>query len=199
MARILLVEDDEALRVMTRGALELRGHAVREARDRPSALAILEADAGIELLLLDLGLPPASHAIDEGIAVLEAVHAQAWPVKVVVLTGQDQEAAAFAAIRAGAFDFLAKPAGLDAIAQALDRAHLFLRKEREMAAAGIVRLRIDTPLAEGPRTARDEAEERLLRRVLRDTGFNVHEAARRLGIKRENVYYFIKKYGIVRE
>ncbi|HHS99503.1 MAG TPA: Fis family transcriptional regulator, partial [Thiomicrospira sp.] len=52
---------------------------------------------------------------------------------------------------------------------------------------------------EGVKSIRNQAEQKLLKQVLADTDFNVHETARRLGIKRENVYYLIKKYSIQRD
>ncbi len=51
----------------------------------------------------------------------------------------------------------------------------------------------------GVKSARNAAELKLLRQVLSDTNFNVHEVARRLGLKRENVYYLINKYGLERD
>nr|WP_279576225.1 helix-turn-helix domain-containing protein [Thiomicrorhabdus marina] len=53
-------------------------------------------------------------------------------------------------------------------------------------------------MGEGVKPVRNQAEEKMLRQVLADTNFNVHESARRLGLKRENVYYLIKKYNIER-
>jgi DNA-binding NtrC family response regulator len=51
---------------------------------------------------------------------------------------------------------------------------------------------------EGLKMAREEVVERIVRTTLGETGHNVSEAARRLGITREHLYYYIKKYGIVR-
>ncbi|MBK7686338.1 MAG: hypothetical protein IPJ25_10320 [Rhodocyclaceae bacterium] len=42
------------------------------------------------------------------------------------------------------------------------------------------------------------AEEQLVRRALTETGYNVAETGRRLGMAREHVYYYLKKYGIRR-
>jgi transcriptional regulator with GAF, ATPase, and Fis domain len=46
---------------------------------------------------------------------------------------------------------------------------------------------------------REEAEEKLVRQVLKDTGFNVYKSAEKLGIKRESIYYFMKKFQISRD
>jgi transcriptional regulator with GAF, ATPase, and Fis domain len=49
------------------------------------------------------------------------------------------------------------------------------------------------------KAVREDAEERLVRQVLKDTEFNVYQSAARLGVKRESIYYFLKKFGIKRE
>ncbi|CAN5443684.1 hypothetical protein BH11PSE11_BH11PSE11_30690 [soil metagenome] len=196
---ILLVEDDPSLRTMLRGTLELNDFTVSEAESRLEALDKLNADAGISVVILDLGLPPHAHDITEGIATLKAIQSEILPIKVIVLTGQDQEAAALEAIREGAFDFLAKPATSEAILRALRRALLFLQKEHELGQQGITRIAINAQISDGLKAVRSDAEERLVRQILKETGFNVNQSAKRLGVKRENIYYFLKKFGIERD
>jgi two-component system response regulator RegA len=196
---LLVVDDDPALRMMLRGVLELRDYHVSEAESRSAALTLLTEQDDITVVILDLGLPPHAHEITEGIATLQAIQNAILPVKVIVLTGQDQEAAALAAIREGAFDFLAKPASADAILRAVGRAELFLQKERELGAQGITRIAINAQISDGLKGVRVDAEERLVRQILKETGFNVNQSAKRLGVKRENIYYFLKKFGIERD
>lgn len=196
---ILIVEDDPALRTMLRGILELQDIRVSEAECRGAALEKLRADPEISVVILDLGLPPFAHQIVEGIETLRAIQAEIMPAKVIVLTGQDQEAAALEAIREGAFDFLAKPAPTGTILQAVRRALLFLQKERELGREGVTRIALNAQLSEGLKGVRSDAEERLVRQVLKETGFNVYQSAKRLGVKRENIYYFLKKFGIQRD
>jgi DNA-binding NtrC family response regulator len=196
---ILLIEDDPALADLMAGALQVRGYATHHADHRAAALSLLNDTPEIAVVLLDLGLPPHQHDMSEGLAVLAAIHASGHPAKVIVLTGQDQEAAALQAIRGGAFDFLGKPAPMAAIQSAVERALLFGKKESELNQQGITRIQFNAVIGEGLKQVRDDAEEQLVRQVLRETHFNIHESARRLGIKRENVYYFLKKFGIVRQ
>lgn len=198
-AHVLLIEDDPALRTMLRGMLELNAFAVSETESRDLALEKLKIDPSISVVVLDLGLPPAAHDISEGIAALKAIQAEILPVKVIVLTGQNQEAAALEAIREGAFDFLAKPASSDAILHAINRALLFVQKERELGKEGIARIAINAQIGDGLKAVRSDAEERLVRQILKETGFNVYQSAKRLGVKRENIYYFLKKFGIARD
>lgn len=196
---ILLVEDDPALRTMLAGTLALNDFTVSMADCRRAALEHLRGCRGIEIVILDLGLPPSAHDIVEGIATLKEIQSEVMAVKVIVLTGQDQEAAALEAIREGAFDFLAKPAPAESILHAVRRAALFLQKERQLSNEGIARIAINAQIGEGLKNVRDDAEERLVRQVLRETGFNVYQSAKRLGVKRENIYYFLKKFGIERD
>ena len=195
---LLIVEDDPALSSYLAAALSSKGFAVDVAGDRASALTYLAATGSPRLVLLDLGLPPAPSTMVEGLAVLDECLVKSPSSKVIVLTGQDESAAALAAIRRGAFDFIVKPASVAQIVQALRRAMMFLREESRMAEAGEARVQLTARLDEGPKEAAAAAEEQLLRRVLVEAGYNVADAARRLGLAREHVYYYLNKYGIRR-
>ncbi|HVK95796.1 MAG TPA: response regulator [Noviherbaspirillum sp.] len=198
-SRILIVEDDPALRAMLRGTLELHGFAVMEADCRTAALACLHQHADVRVVILDFGLPPHPHQIVEGLATLKAIQSEIMTAKVIVLTGQDQEAAALEAIREGAFDFLSKPSSSASILMAVQRALLFLQKEDELGRQGVTRIALTAQVGDGLKGVRTDAEERLVRQILKETGFNVYQSAKRLGVKRENIYYFMKKFGIVRD
>lgn len=198
--KVLLVEDDPALRLMLRSVLELNDFAVSEADSKVTAEAVLAKESEIAVIILDLGLPPSPHSTSEGLAVIKSVSDKMYPAKIVVLTGQDEESSALAAIKAGAFDFLSKPSKSDAILSSVKRAKLFYDKERYLAKEeGLTRLQINAKVADGLKAVREEAEEKLVRQVLKDTGFNVYQSAAKLGLKRESVYYFLKKFGIKRE
>lgn len=198
-AELLIVDDDLALRLMLKSVLEQHQFHVHLAGDTQEALAALTSSPTIEVVLLDLGLPPYAHDIREGMAALTHMQSLLLPMKIIVLTGQDQSEAALAAIREGAFDFLAKPASAESILTSIHRALLFLQAERELGAQGITRIALNAQLNAGLKGIRVDAEERLVRQVLKDTGFNVNQSAKRLGVKRENIYYFLKKFGIVRD
>jgi DNA-binding NtrC family response regulator len=82
---------------------------------------------------------------------------------------------------------------------ALERALLFLDNEQRLRnEAGEEKLTLTLPVGEGVKPVRNRAEEQLLRQVLEETAYNIHETARRLNLNRENVYYLLKKYGIKR-
>ncbi len=195
---VLLVEDDGALSGYLASALRGKGYVVHCATDRPSALACMEQPHAPALVLLDLGLPPHPSTMREGLQALQDILRTQPGTKVLVLTGQDEAAAAHEAVRLGAFDFLTKPTALAALLQALHRADLFAREEARMVLGGETRLSITARIDEGPKEAGAQVEEQLLRRSLAAAGYNVTKAARQLGLAREHVYYYMNKYGIRR-
>lgn len=198
--RILLVEDDPALRLVMRNVLENHDYHVQEADSKISVEAILKVDPAIAVIVLDLGLPPSPHTTSEGLAIIRMIVSQLYPGKIVVLTGQDEESSALAAIKEGAFDFLSKPSSSDDILTAVQRAVLFYSNERTLSEEeGLTRLQINAKVADGLKAVREDAEEKLVRHVLKDTQFNVYQSAARLGLKRESIYYFLKKFGIKRD
>lgn len=89
--RVLIVEDDPSLRPLQRELVESLGHEVDEATNAVDALAMLKGDPEIELVLLDLGLPPDPQGISEGVRFLK--EARLWNafLKVVVVTGQSHD------------------------------------------------------------------------------------------------------------
>ena len=195
----LLVEDDPVLRMMLHNMLELEGYEVAEAESRLDALSKLAAQQNIAVAIVDLGLPPVEHTTLEGLALIRTMSAEHQTIKIIVLTGQDEEQSALEAIREGAFDFLSKPASSEKILAAVQRAFLFYRKEHDMMADGQARLQLNARYTDGLKAVREEAEEKLVRQVLKETGFNIYKSAEKLGIKRESIYYFMKKFQITRD
>jgi len=82
----------------------------------------------------------------------------------------------------------------------VQRAVLFYQNERTLSEQeGLTKLQINAKVADGLKAVREEAEEKLVRKVLKETEFNVYQSAAKLGLKRESIYYFLKKFGIKRE
>ena len=117
--RLLVVEDDPLLRRQLRWSLT--GCRLLLAEDREGALALLRAHEP-QVVLLDLGLPPAPNDVSEGFALLMAILALAPATKVIILTGQEGRAHAVRAIGAGAFDFCTKPLAPDLLGLLVERA-----------------------------------------------------------------------------
>ena len=196
--RVLVVEDDAALGGYLVSSLIDDGYEVQLATTRDHAIRLLSQSCGPRMMLLDLGLPPHASTMTEGLALLDAALNLVPGIKVIVLTGQNEDAAALEAVRRGAFDFLVKPASLASIHASLQRARLFNQSEARMTEAGEARLQLTARLWEGPKEAASSAEEQLLRRTLVANGYNIAEVARQLGMAREHVYYYLNKYGLRR-
>ena len=103
--RVLLVEDNPADVDLIREMLPANGSVIfrLECVSRlADALAVLQG-GGVDLVLLDLGLPDS-----QGLATFQRVKEAAPEVPLVVLTGNDDEEAAIAAVKQGAQDYLIK-------------------------------------------------------------------------------------------
>lgn len=107
---LLIVDDDPAI-TDTLGYVLGGDFDVRTAESRPHAKALLrQMDAPPQLALIDLGLPPRPHRPDEGFQLIAELIAAAPAMKIIVLSGQNDEANARHARTLGAIDFVAKPA-----------------------------------------------------------------------------------------
>src|SRR5437764_873172 len=125
--RILVVDDEPAIRQSLSGVLEDEGYAVETAE---SGEACLEALPGgnFELVLLDIWLPGM-----DGMEVLSRIQEIAFedrPV-VVVISGHGSVEAAVKATKLGAFDFLEKPLSIDKVALVVKNAMAHRRLELE--------------------------------------------------------------------
>jgi two-component system response regulator RegA len=195
MPTILLVEDDIALRKQIRFSLE-GDFSVLEAENRKEAAELLKSHP-IDVVILDLGLPPSGDSPEEGLIILSTILNQ-YSSKVIILTGQKTEDIALEAIKSGAFDYLMKPVGMEKILFSIERAILFKNAEEELEKQGIKIITLDVEVGKGLQTLRDEADRHVILKVLRDTNFNVYQSAKILGVKRESLYYFLKKFGLKR-
>ena len=123
--RLLVVDDEPAVRFSLREILEDAGHDVREAADGLAALAALEA-AQADLVISDLRMPGL-----DGLGLLERVRAR-WPESLFVLvTALGDERTAVRALKLGAYDYLPKPFDNEEIRATVDRVRevLALRAE----------------------------------------------------------------------
>ncbi|BBP42823.1 response regulator [Thiosulfativibrio zosterae] len=198
-AKVLVVDDDPGISGLLAMLLENAGFEVYEAASRSQAIERLQSSK-VDAVVLDMGMPPNEHLPDEGLAVLDWLALYHPEVKTLVLTGQHPDSTAYLAIKHGAFDFLAKPVQPEQLLLSLKRALMFIKHTQQLKEnEGIHRVSLDLSMSDGVKTARNQAEFKLVNQVLMDTDFNVHEVARRLGLKRENVYYLMKKYGLERQ
>lgn len=103
---LLIVEDDLALQKQIKWSLD-RFDSVT-ANDRESALVQLRKNVPA-VVTMDLGLPPDADSVSEGFRLLEQIMAFDPDIKVIVLTGQNDQANALRAVAMGAYDFFPKP------------------------------------------------------------------------------------------
>jgi two-component system NtrC family response regulator len=116
---LLIVEDDPALQKQIRWSFDRYETLV--AADRESALGQIRRHAPA-VVTMDLGLPPDADSVAEGFRLLEQALALAPDTKIIVLTGQNDQANALRAVAMGAYDFFTKPFEPDILGLTLERA-----------------------------------------------------------------------------
>ena len=162
--RLLIVEDDEGFaRTLTR-SFERRGYLVRTLPS-PEGLEAMTAAFRPGFAVVDLRLGHAS-----GLACVEVLHRSDAAMRIVVLTGFASIATAVEAIKLGAVNYLTKPSDTDDIERAFD------------AVAG----NADAGLSARPTSIKTMEWERI-HQTLEETGFNISETARRLGMHRRTL------------
>jgi two-component system, OmpR family, response regulator MprA len=159
--KILVVDDERAVRDSLRRALELQGYQVDLAADGAEALAQLEPDGQPDAVVLDILMPGM-----DGLEVCQRIREQGSDVPVLMLTARDAVGDRVAGLDAGADDYLVKPFALEEL---LARIRALLRRTRPTA-DGVLRF-ADIELDPGTREVRRDGE----RIDLTRTEFNLLE------------------------
>lgn len=167
--RLLIVDDDAPFRNRLARAMESRGFKVTTADTAAAGLDAATADPPA-YAVLDLRLGDGS-----GLDIVSAIRDARPESRIVLLTGYGNIATAVAAIKAGAVDYLAKPADADAIEAAL------LSQD-----AGL------PPPPEQPMSA-DRVRWEHIQRVFEQCDRNVSETARRLNMHRRTLQRILNK------
>jgi two-component system response regulator RegA len=166
---LLVMDDDAPLRTRLGRALESRGF------ETTLVGSVAEAVAQVKLS------PPAYAVLDlrledgNGLQVVEAIQAVRPDAHIVMLTGYGNIATAVAAVKAGAIDYLAKPADADDVARAL-----------------LATRDVGPPAPENPMSA-DRVRWEHIQRVYELCGHNVSETARRLNMHRRTLQRILSK------
>jgi two-component system response regulator RegA len=169
----LVVDDDDTFRERLVRAFVGRGFEARGAPNASAALALARAESP-EWAVVDLRMPGSS-----GLDLVRDLKSNDPTTSVVVLTGYGSIATALEAVRLGATHYLTKPADIDDILAAFDRAG---RSSSDL-------LSVDHDV---PSLARAEWEH--IHRVLTDCGGNITQAARLLGLHRRSLQRKLAKY-----
>ena len=163
--RLLIVEDDAAFARTLARSFERRGYVVQTAPSLDEMLAALETFDPTHAVV-DLKLKGEA----SGLACVQALSLHNPDMLIVVLTGFASIATAIEAIKLGACHYLAKPSNTDDIEAAFDRAE------------GTTEVNL---------TARTSSIKTLewehIHKTLAESGFNISEAARRLGMHRRTL------------
>ena len=168
-ATLLIVDDDEPLRNRLGRAMEKRGFQPILAAGVADAAKILK-DVSPAFAVVDLRLEDG-----DGLQVVNEIHDKREDCRVVMLTGYGNIATAVAAVKAGAIDYLSKPADADDVEKAL------LAKPGERPAP-----------PENPMSA-DRVRWEHIQRVYELCDHNVSETARRLGMHRRTLQRILAK------
>lgn len=167
---LLIVDDDDVFRERLARAMGRRGFQVTTA-DSVSAGVDAAAVALPAYAVVDLRLKDGS-----GLEVVHAIRAASRRVRIVILTGYGNIATAVAAVKAGAVDYLPKPADADQIERAL------LQQADVLPAP-----------PENPMSA-DRVRWEHIQRVFEQCDRNISETARRLRMHRRTLQRILGKY-----
>lgn len=163
--RLLIIEDDAAFARTLARSFERRGYAVRHIDDFDTLLALL-GEYSPTHAVVDLKLAGG----ESGLACVKVLHEHDPDLRIVVLTGYASIATAVEAIKLGALHYLAKPSNSDDIEAA------FQREEGDA----------DVELT-ARKTSIKTLEWERIHETLAETGFNISETARRLGMHRRTL------------
>ena len=166
---LLILDDDAPFRTRLGPALTGRGFMVSAVGTAAEALEIAQLNPPA-YAVLDLRLEDGS-----GLDVVEKLHARRPDCRVVMLTGYGNIATAVAAVKAGAIDYLPKPADVDDVVKAL-----------------LARPDESPEPPDNPMSA-DRVRWEHIQRVYELCGHNVSETARRLNMHRRTLQRILAK------
>ncbi|UCI25927.1 MULTISPECIES: response regulator transcription factor [unclassified Mesorhizobium] len=167
---LFVVEDDATFARTLKRSFEKRDYDVVVCHDREALLVALETAVPV-YAVVDLKLGAGS-----GLECVKLLSARNPSMRIVVLTGFASIATAVEAIKLGACHYLAKPANTDDIEAAFGRA------EGD----------VSVPLTSRPTSIKNLEWERI-HETLVETGFNISETARRLGLHRRTLARKLEK------
>jgi two-component system response regulator AtoC len=116
MRRVLVVDDEESIRVVLRTLLKKHGYEVEVADGGDAALAALDS-FDPDVILTDVRMPRMG-----GLDLLGALKAKQHTATVIVMSAYGNADLAIAAMKAGAYDYVSKPFKPDEIVLALRKA-----------------------------------------------------------------------------
>jgi two-component system nitrogen regulation response regulator NtrX len=126
VSRILIVDDEAAIRRSLQGILSDEGFDTSAVHDGESAIRAIAEEGAPDLVLLDIAMPGR-----DGVEILVEI-TRRWPgLPVVMMSGHGSVEAAVRTTRHGAYDFIEKPLSLDKVLLTIQHALEQVRLERE--------------------------------------------------------------------
>ncbi len=137
--RLLVVDDEESLRITTAAILEKEGYSVDTASSGDEAISLL-AQTDYDLVLTDLHMEGG-----DGLSVLNQIRRHSPLTISVVLTGFASVESAIAALQEGAYDYLVKPCDIDSMKHTIRRGveHRRLMLAEQKARTDLEQLNLD--------------------------------------------------------
>ena len=119
-ARILVVDDEVMVRELISSCFAKEDYDVQEAKDAPSAIALLRAEP-FNVVITDKNMPGTQHPGEGGVDVLVFAKASNPACGVLMMTGYASVESAIEAMRLGAFDYIKKPFKLGELSEKVAR------------------------------------------------------------------------------
>ena len=116
MAKILLVDDEESIRITVGEFIREEGHEVSSAENVEEAFQLMKEN-NYDVIVTDIIMPKIT-----GIELLKKIRETSTDIPIIMMTGEPEVNTASAAVRAGAFDYLAKPISSEAIKKVIRNA-----------------------------------------------------------------------------
>lgn len=175
---LLIVDDDDRFRERLTLSFQRKGYHVFSAPGFQEAIRICEVHT-IDFAVVDLRMPDGN-----GLDLIGHIQNSHPKAHVLILTGYGSVSTAKEALRQGAVDYLMKPTDADEIENTLQGTPGAEEIKGDQQTSAVP---VEVP-------SLDRVEWEHIQRVLNDSGGNISEAARRLGIQRRSLQRKLQKY-----
>ncbi|MCP4600403.1 MAG: response regulator [Proteobacteria bacterium] len=116
MARVLIVDDEKAIRIALAAFLEDGGHEVQVSDRADKAMQLIETN-DFDVIVADIVMPGMS-----GVELLTAIREKGRSIEVIIITGEPNMETAVQSLREGAYDYLAKPVFAEKVSKVVGNA-----------------------------------------------------------------------------